>query len=122
MKKYLVTIEFRYTFYNKEYDRHDYPSDKITVGIFDSFDDACKNGNSVLEHLEQIYPLHTYPNGLKAKSQRFSKNGDCFGSRKKLVSSLAYLKTPFSFYAKITDLNFTDLDTAIDCINSRINN
>jgi len=120
MKKYLVTIEFRYTAFNKEYDRDDFLSKTVTKGVFNSFDDACKNGNSVLEHLEEIYRLHIFPSGIIAKRERFSKNGGCFGSKKKLISNMAYLTTTFTFYAKITDLDFIDIDTAIDCINEKM--
>lgn len=106
MEKYLVQIEFRYS--------SDMSKDKITtIGVFDTFEEACINGNNLLRFLESKYNLHMFPNGIKAIKERFSKNGGCFESKKTLVSNLAYLQTPFGFYAKIETLhyisNFEDL-------------
>jgi len=116
MEKYLVTIEFRYS---------DAPiadwdstskSKTITIGVYDSFEDACLNGNLLLEKLEGKFDIHTFPNGSKARKERFSKNGGCFGGKYTLVSNSA----PFAFYAKIETLKYASVDETIDdVINAR---
>lgn len=114
MEKYLVTIEFRYS------DAPNHPDDMtsknkmVTIGVYDSFDDACLNGNTILENLESKFAIHVFPNGSEAKRDRFSKPGGCFGSKNTLVTNLAYLKTPFEFYAKITTLKYDSIDESID--------
>ena len=116
MKKYLVDIEFRYMDAPRyEHDSGD-NSKTLVVGIYDTFKEACENGNKLLEKLESIFPIHTYPDGRQAKKDRFSLNGGSFGSKKTLVTNRAYLKTPFEFYAHIKTLSFDDLDIVINNI------
>ena len=67
-----------------------------------------------MENLESKFELHVFPKGNKAKKDRFSKNGGCFGGKKDLISNLAYLRTPFDFYAKITTLKYAPIDESID--------
>ena len=110
MEKFLVTFEFRY---NHTPDKLDITSSTkiITVGVYNTFQNACTCGNNELEKLENIFKIHTFPSGLRAKKERFSLNGGCFGSKVILISNLAYLKTPFDFYAKITTLNHSSVET-----------
>lgn len=121
MKKYLLTIEFRYYDKPKSDIDSDYKSKKITIGVFDDFDQACRSGNSLMEDLESKFELHVFPKGKgTAVKERFSKNGGCFGGKKNLISNLAYLSTPFDFYAKITTLNYDSVDDTInEVINAR---
>ena len=114
MEKYLVTIEFRYSDAPVSEDRSTSQNKIVTIGVYDTFDDACLNGNSLLEKLESLFSIHRFPNGSAAKKDRFSKNGGCFGSKNTLVTNLAYLKTPFDFFAKITTLKHTPIDEAIE--------
>lgn len=111
MEKHLVTIEFRYD----DADEFDvrYKSRTVTIGVYDDFDEACKEGNKVLENLESKFELHKFPQGHYAPKERFSKNGGCFGGKKNLITNLAYLKTPFDFYAKITTLKYNIIDDVI---------
>ena len=114
MEKYLVTIEFRY----KEISRVDgepgITSRTLTIGVFDDFGVACEKGNNLLVNLENRFPLHVYPGNCVAEKSRFSQNGGVFGSRLTLVTNLAYLKTPFQFYAKISTLRFGDVNETTD--------
>ena len=71
------------------------------------------SANKVLEFLESKFALHTYPDGRKANKDRFGKNNGCFGSANRLITQLAYLRTPFDFYAKITQLKYNDVDETI---------
>lgn len=115
MKKYLVTIEFRYTS-KREYSSGGNMSvnKTITIGVYDDFDIAISEGNKQMEILESKFKIHTFPQGDEAKRERFSKNGGSFNSPKTLISNLAYLKTPFSFYAKIDILHYEDTAQTIE--------
>lgn len=110
MEKFLVTIEFRYEDapkYDGESPEH--ITKKITLGVFDTRDEANVSGNKALEVFEKHFNLNPNYN----KKVRFSNNGGCFGSPKDLISNLAYLQTPFSFYAKITKLKYGDVEESI---------
>jgi len=114
-EKHLVTIEFRYSDAPRHEEDYTSRTKKVTIGVYDDFDEACKNGNALLEKLEGKFDLHVFPNGKgKAQKERFSKNGGCFGSKKNLITNLAYLKTPFDFFAKITTLKYDSIDESID--------
>jgi len=113
MEKYLVTIEFRYTD-EPTILRSEYKNKYVTIGVYDTFEDACLNGNLLLENLESKFKLHSYPDASKAKRNRFSENDGCFGNKQDLVSNLAYLNTPFNFYAKIETLRYDCIDTSIN--------
>ena len=114
MEKYLVSIEFRYSDAPETEDGTTSKNKMVTIGVYNTFKDACQNGNNLLEVLESKFELHQFPDGRKASKERFSKNGGCFGGKKNLVSSLAYLKTPFEFYAKIETLEYSPIDEVIE--------
>ena len=114
MEKYLVRIEFRYSDAPETEDGYSSKNKMVTIGVYDTFEEACQNGNNLLEVLESKFELHQYPDGSKASKERFSKNGGCFGSKKTLVTNLAYLKTPFEFYAKIETLEYNPIDEIIE--------
>jgi len=114
MEKYLVKIEFRYYDAPETEDGSTSKNKILTIGIYDTFEVACKNGNNLLEVLESKFELHQFPNGTKAPRERFSKNGGSFGSKKTLVTNLAYLKTPFAFYATIETLECSPINEAIE--------
>ena len=114
MEKYLVRIEFRYSDAPETEDGTTTKNKMVTIGVYDTFEDACQNGNNLLEALESKFELHQFPDGRKASKERFSKNGSCFGGKKTLVTNLAYLKTPFEFYAKIETLKYSPIDEVIE--------
>ena len=120
MEKYLVKIEFRYSDAPKTEGRSTSKNKMVTIGVYDTFEEACKNGNNLLEVLESKFELHQFPDGRKVSKERFSKNGGCFGSKNTLVSNLAYLKTPFDFYAKIETLKYSPIDEAIEDVVSAV--
>lgn len=86
---------------------------EIVIGVYDSYDDACIAGNEFLESMEKRFQLHKFPNGTYSRRYRFSKNGGPFGGRNNLVTNLAYLQTPFSFFAKIETLKYAPIDETI---------
>lgn len=114
MEKYLLTIEFRYSDAPKYEGDSTAKSKTITIGVYHDFDDACKDGNKLMENLESKFQLHKFPDGRMAAKERFSKNGGCFGGKKSLITQLAYLRTPFEFYAKIDTLKYDNIDNVIN--------
>lgn len=115
MTKELVTIEFRYVDKPKSEHFSGHESKTVTIGVYDTLEEAIVAGNKVLEILEKNFKIHVFPNGKgEAKRERFSKNGGCFGYPQRLVSNLAYLQTPFDFYAKIEKLTYDDVQETID--------
>lgn len=114
MEKYLVRIEFRYSDAPETEGRSTYKNKMVTIGVYDTFEDACQNGNNLLEVLESKFKLHQFPDGSKESKKRFSKNGGSFGSKNTLVTNLAYLKTPFEFYATIETLEYSPIDEVIE--------
>lgn len=109
--KFLLTIEFRYNDspkYNGESEQCICKT--ITLGVFDTRDEANLIGNKAMEIFESKFKLNPNWN----KKERFSNNGGCFGSAHDLISDLGYLQTPFSFYAKIKKLEYIDLEQSID--------
>jgi len=106
--RYLLQIEFRYP----RVDRGP-GSQTVTLGVFDTFSDAALEGNAALKELEKTFPLHSFPDGSQAKPERFSKHGGPFGTANNLVTNLAYLKTPFQFFAKITSLQSPELMSVV---------
>ena len=114
MEKYLVTIEFRYKDAPLYEDGPTTRNKVVTIGIYDDFEQACIHGNNLLRTLESMFPLHRFPGGRKAPKERFSKNGGAFGSRKTLITNLAYLTTPFEFYAKIQTLKYSDIKESVN--------
>lgn len=113
MTKELVTIEFRYHDKSKGEHGIDYKTKTITIGVFDTLEEAIVEGNKALEVFEKHFKLHVFPNKGEAKKERFSKNGGCFGTANRLITDLAYLQTPFNFFAKIQQLKYGDVDETI---------
>jgi hypothetical protein len=107
--KELVTIEFRYSEAPEFEDDLTNKTKKITVGVFDTFNEATEEGNKALEIFEKHFKLN--PNYNKKK--RFSKNGGAFGYPKRLITNLGYIQTDFEFYAKITELKYNDIESTI---------
>lgn len=110
MTKELVTIEFRYRDKPKNEDFSGHKTKTITIGVFDTFDEAIIEGNKSLEIFEKKFKL----NSAWKRKERFSKNGGCFGSANRLITDLAYLQTPFSFFAKITTLHYNEVEESIN--------
>lgn len=112
-EQFLVKLELRYSDAPDSIDST-HRTKKITIGVYDDFDTACINGNALLETLESKFPLHRFPDGRYAKKERFSKTGGCFGYPNTLVTNMAYLKTPFAFYAKIVTLKYHSVEESIE--------
>ena len=107
--KELLTIEFRYN--DKPKGDWDGISQvkTITLGVFDTLEEAIIEGNKALVVFEKHFKLNPHWN----INERFSKNGGCIGSNKRLITPLGYLQVPFDFYAKITHLTYGDVEQTI---------
>lgn len=104
MEQYLITIEYRFKGKPNRWDSTDYET-KQTLGVFDTLEDAMKCGNEFLPLLEARWDLNPNYN----KKERFHKNMGMF-----IISDLAYIKTPFTFYAKIEKLRYFDSEILLD--------
>lgn len=105
--KYSVDLELRYVDAPSDCDeRAKQVSKTITIGIYDTYEEAVKAGNYMLEtELESRFPLNKNWN----KTNRF---GETY--TKYLISDLAYLTTPFSFFAHINRLQLSPVSEAIE--------
>jgi hypothetical protein len=111
VRSYLLTIEFRnihppkgsYGF------PYAYGCKTVTIGIYDDIIDAYVKGNSLLDSIESKFGLYVSPNGEVATKRRFNDRCD-------FVTNLHHINTPFEFYAKITTLNYLDVDKTISNI------
>ena len=109
MEKELLTIEFRYRDSPNKEGLFSSKTKVITIGVFDTLDEAIIEGNKALVIFERHFKL----NAAQNKKERFSINGGCFGGSKRLITPLAYLQSPFDFYAKITRLKYEDVEETI---------
>ena len=109
MNKFLVRFEFNYHYVRTSNSESGNKSKRITIGVYDTFDEAAKHGNEVLEYLEKHFLLN--PNC--DTKVRFSKDGGCFGFPKDLISNVGYLRTPFYFCGTIKCLVYEDFRETI---------
>jgi hypothetical protein len=107
--KQLLTIEFRYNVKPKSEDDSTHETKTITIGVFDTLDEAIIEGNKSLEIFEKYFKLNIHWN----RKDRFGKNNGCWGGAKRLIAPLAYLQCPFDFYATITELKYLDTEKTI---------
>lgn len=111
--KELVTIEFRY---------HDKPNNQgvgecksktITIGIYDTLEEAVKEGNKAIQKLAE--------KGFQVRSDDHFKIHGLFGYPNRLVSNCCYSTKGVQYFAKITKLEFDDIFKVIDnCFKSHI--
>ncbi len=102
MEKQLLDIEFRYSKVPKsEYDS-DCGSRTVTIGIYDSLEEAVKEGNNVLNKLKKWFKFNNCfkVHGLFGNPDRLVTN--CFSDQK------------VQFFAHIRKLEFLDIDNVID--------
>ena len=110
MRKYLVTIRFTYNDAPKDEFLSGYTQKTITIGVYGTENEAITNGNKVLEAFEKRFPLNHHWN----VKERFSNNGGPFGEPKHFVTNTAWITTPFSLVAKITVLDYHDVEETIN--------
>lgn len=103
MTKELLTIEFRYNDHVIGKDDYDYRSKKITIGVYDTIEEAVTEGNKKLEVLAEKFEIR----------DKFKVRG-LFGSPDRLITNYCSRKNGIQLFAKITKLNFDDLGETMD--------
>lgn len=98
--KRLVTIEFRYYDrpINEDFSGHN--TYTITVGVYDTLDEAIEHGNKAIELLSKYFEVRS--------DDRFMKN-HLFGTPNTLVTNCCYPTKNISYFAKITSLHYDNL-------------
>lgn len=104
MKKELLTIEFRYHDKPKNSDFSEYTNKRITIGIYDTLEEAIEAGNEVVKVLAKSFEVR--------QDDKFQLKF-LFGCPKKLVSNTCYPTNGISYFAKIETLDFCDLSLTI---------
>lgn len=105
MKKELLTIEFRY--HDKPNGDHDggHRTKTITIGIFDTLEEAIETGNKALLVLAERFQVRA--------DDRF-KLKYLFGNPRRLVTNCCYPTNGIQYFAKIEKLDFADLGSTIN--------
>lgn len=102
--KRLVTIELRYEDRPVNEDVGGYTTRTITIGIYDTLDEAIEQGNKAIELLSKYFEVRS--------DDYFVKNA-LFGMPRTLVSNCCYRTQQIAYFAKITPLHFDDLEAAV---------
>jgi hypothetical protein len=104
MEKEMLRIEFRYN--DKPASEHSggYKSKTITIGIFETLEEAIREGNKTLDILSKTFEV---------RSDDKFKLKHLFGSPKRLVTNCSYPTKGIQYFAKIEKLNFNDLQETI---------
>ena len=102
--KELLTIEFRYHDRPNDAGFGEYPTKTITIGVFDTLEEAVDEGNKALEVLSGYFQVRA--------DDRFKIHG-LFGYPKRLVTNCCYPTKGIQYFAKITPLKFDDLSETI---------
>lgn len=90
--KQLLRIEFRWN-------EHEYKSKRITIGVYDTIEEAVTAGNNLLASLNNEFEIRA--------DDKFSVKGK-WGIPTRLVTNVCY-KDHVKFFAKIEQLNYIDI-------------
>ena len=93
--KRLVTIELRYEDRPVNEDVGGYTTRTITIGIYDTLDEAIEQGNKAIELLSKYFEVRS--------DDYFVKNA-LFGMPRTLVSNCCYRTQQIAYFAKITTI------------------
>lgn len=104
-KKELLTVEFRYNDKPADLDHCEYKSRTITIGVFDTLEEAIDMGNHTLDILSKVFEVRS--------DDKFKLN-HLFGSPNRLVTNTCYSTREVQYFAKITLLKFDDLKETVN--------
>lgn len=105
MTKELLTVEFRYHDAPKgEYDS-EYKSKTITIGVFDTLEEAITEGNKILNTLSKSFEV---------RSDDEFKLKHLYGAPKRLVTNVSYPTKGIQYFAKIVKLKFDSVDHTVE--------
>lgn len=96
-QKELLTVEFRYHVIPKSEYASDFISKTVTIGVYDTLDDAVKEGNIVLEKLSSRFKFF----------ESFDTHNGVFGSATRLVCD-CFNGYP-QVFCNITQLKYDDI-------------
>lgn len=105
MTKELLTVEFRYLDEPKYRSSSEYISKIITIGIYDSLEEAIEKGNETLKNLSKYFEVRD--------DDKF-KLHHLFGSPKRMVTNCCYPTKNIQYFAKITTLKYDDLIETVE--------
>ena len=105
MTKELLTVEFRY--HDKPISEYDVDrrTKTITVGIFDTLEEAISEGNRILDVLSESFEVRS--------DDRFQLHY-LLGFPKRLVTNTCYPTKGIEYFAKIEKLRFDNLSEVIN--------
>src|SRR5690606_6228317 len=104
MNKELLTVEFRYHDAPKLEGVGEYRTKRITIGIYDTLEEAIIEGNKVIDILSKTFQVRP--------EDRFKKV-HLFGSPCRLVTNTCYHTYGIQYFAKITQLKFDDMNEVV---------
>jgi hypothetical protein len=104
---YLVDLGLCYTDQPRgDNDYANHVSKTITVGIYNTYEEAVQAGNAMLAaELESRFPLNPNYNYKQRFGEKWTET---------LISDLSYLTTPFRFFAHIKKLNLGSVGDAVE--------
>lgn len=102
--KELLTVEFRYNDAPNKNGCSGYTEKTITIGIFDTLEEAIKVGNNILCELSKYFKVK--------EDDKFMSNY-LFGLPRTLVTNCCYPTKNVRYFAKIQQLQFGDINTTI---------
>ena len=109
MTKQLLTVEFRYYSVQKPDLSGSYNKSKVTIGIYDTIEEAVKFGNDTLQSLSGCFDFG---------GDKFKVNG-LYGRPNRLVCDYSS-KHKVQVFCNIEELNFDDLTKVMkDALNSQ---
>jgi len=106
MQKEILTVEFRYQDVPKDEYLVDYVTKRITIGIYDTLEEAVSVGNQVIQILAEKFKVRPEDDNFKLVF--------LFGNPKRLVSNCFYPTRGIQFFANITPLKFDNLSDTIE--------
>ena len=101
----MLTVEFRYLDAPKGEHMGSHNTHTITLGIYDTIEEAVNEGNKALEVLAKTFEVRP--------EDKFKVRG-LFGHPNRLVTNCCYPTRNISYFAKITKLKFDGLSQTID--------
>lgn len=107
----ILTVEFRYMDAPQDgLDLADHRTEVVTIGIYDTLEEAIKEGNKTLGLLSKYFEVR--------HDDKFKKV-HLFGSPKRLVTNTCYSTKGIQYFAQIKQHKFSDLVNVVgECFDS----
>lgn len=102
-----LEIEFRYSVKPKNEADGGHRTKTITIGIFDSLEEAVEAGNKALEELSKWFEVRQY--------DRFKTKG-LFGLPQRLATNCCYPTKGIQYFAKITRQDYSPVADTVEGI------